>query len=283
MPLHGFRNAAYLNLIRIVPFEYIVLAGAGGGGGADNQTEGGGGGGAGGYRTGLIEQEMSAVLSITVGAGGNGAPTHPATPQFGSKGGTSTFAGISSAGGGSGGIARDTVSSVMDGGSGGGAAGRSTRSGFGNTPATDPAQGFNGKDPPVANQAVAGGGGGATGTGSGDIYLGGPGATSSLSGASQTYGVGGQGGRGTSTAGYVAGAPNTGTGGAGGYGRNSPAGGDQTCQGGRAGGSGVVVVRYPDSFPELEIGAGLSANPPVVSGGYRSYVFTLGSGTINIS
>jgi hypothetical protein len=27
----------------------------------------------------------------------------------------------------------------------------------------------------------------------------------------------------------------------------------------------------------------LSANPPVVSGGYRSYVFTLGSGTINIS
>jgi hypothetical protein len=291
----GIKNSQWP---RTIPFEYVIVAGAGGGGGADNQTEGGGGGGAGGYRTGTVYREISAILTVTVGAGGNGAPTHPTSPQFGSKGGNSVFAGVTSNGGGSGGIARDTVSTLMDGGSGGGAAGRQTRAGFGNTPARDPVQGFDGRDPVPINNNEAGGGGGATGSGSGSIYLGGPGATTLITGTSRTHSIGGQGGRGISTAGYVAGAANSGTGGAGGYGRNSPAGGDQTCQGGQSGGSGIIFIKYPDIFANLLIGPGLvidngaggnvlggsgfPASPSFTTSGFKIYMFKSGSGTITI-
>jgi hypothetical protein len=58
-------------------------------------------------------------------------------------------------------------------------------------------------------------------------------------------------------------------------------GGDQTSQGGRNGGSGIVIIKYPEGFPALTVPAGLISNPPVVSGGYRTYVFTSGSGTLS--
>jgi hypothetical protein len=67
----------------------------------------------------------------------------------------------------------------------------------------------------------------------------------------------------------AAGATNTGQG----------AGGD----GGAAGGSGIVILRYPDTMPNLTtIGAGLTSTGPTTSGGYKYYKFTAGTGTVTI-
>jgi hypothetical protein len=50
---------------------------------------------------------------------------------------------------------------------------------------------------------------------------------------------------------------------------------------GSAGGSGVVVLAYPDIYPALStISAGLTYDQPTRSG-YRVYRFTAGSGTIS--
>jgi hypothetical protein len=83
----------------------------------------------------------------------------------------------------------------------------------------------------------------------------------------------------TDTAGN--GSANTGGGGGGG-GRFSVDAGN--------GGSGIVIIRYPDSFDNLtSIGAGLamsaespSAGSPKVSGGFKIYIFTGGTGTVTI-
>jgi hypothetical protein len=46
------------------------------------------------------------------------------------------------------------------------------------------------------------------------------------------------------------------------------------------GGSGIVIIRYPTQFPTLSsIGNGLSYNY-AVSGGFRYYAFTAGTGTV---
>jgi hypothetical protein len=54
----------------------------------------------------------------------------------------------------------------------------------------------------------------------------------------------------------------------------SPAGGN--------GGSGIVVIRYPDSYAAAtSIGGGLTYST-TTSGGYRIYTFTAGTGTVTI-
>jgi hypothetical protein len=74
-------------------------------------------------------------------------------------------------------------------------------------------------------------------------------------------GLGGGGGIGSS-----AGAPNTGGGGAG-----AQWGGDQGGDAGN-GGSGIVIIRYPDTFPAA---AATTGSPTVtVTGGYRIYKWT---------
>jgi len=52
---------------------------------------------------------------------------------------------------------------------------------------------------------------------------------------------------------------------------------------GKNGGSGVVIIKYPDAYPALSFAGapGLVAGAPTVSGGYRIYRFTSGSGTIS--
>jgi hypothetical protein len=48
------------------------------------------------------------------------------------------------------------------------------------------------------------------------------------------------------------------------------------------GGSGIVVIAYPDTYPALSsIGAGLTYNQPTRSG-YRVYRFTAGTGTVTV-
>jgi hypothetical protein len=89
-------------------------------------------------------------------------------------------------------------------------------------------------------------------------------------------GAGGSGGGGkgflSNVSPAVAGTANTGGGGGGG----GYASGDTV---GAAGGSGVVVLRYPDSYPAANATTG---SPTItVSGGYRIYTWT-SSGTITL-
>ena len=68
------------------------------------------------------------------------------------------------------------------------------------------------------------------------------------------------------------GAANTGTGGN---------GADPNTWGG-AGGSGIVILRYADSLKDLTtIAAGLTYTR-TVTGGYKIYTFTAGTGTITV-
>jgi len=249
--------------------DYLVVAG---GGGASSSYAGGGG--AGGFRMSnthsLPAPETSPLANpsgitlaatpytITVGGGGAGAST-------GANGDPSTFATITSAGGGySSGY--PTPSAANPGGSGG--AGRSI--GTGNDPPTSPPQGNDGgSSPPGINAQGGGGGAGAAGgaggpsntvPGPGGIgsyisnsfvgptapsygetgpvtptryFAGGGGGGSDVAQPTDTGGIGGGGsGRNASPATDRAGAENMG-GGAGG-----------TPGGGENGGSGIIMIRY---------------------------------------
>lgn len=92
--------------------------------------------------------------------------------------------------------------------------------------------------------------------------------------------VGGDGGGGsgsgsnadTATAGSV----NTGSGGGGGG--STPGVGNSV---GKNGGSGIVIIKYPDSYT-LTIGAGLTSSTST-SGGFKITSFTAGSDTISFA
>jgi hypothetical protein len=251
--------------------DYLVVAGGGGGGGAHH----GAGGGAGGFRessgaaSGCYTASplgacvsalpvISTTYPITVGAGG-AAPgaSPPAIPP--NPGSNSSFSSIISTGGGGG------AGGPLDGepgGSGGGGDDTNTpaTAGAGNTPPVSPPQGNPGSQSGYSSPHYGmGAGGGATSAGTAGSSSaggnGGNGATTSISGCSATYagggggssynggtaGAGGPGGGGTGTTGCTAngtaGTANTGGGGGGGE-RGVP------CEGGKAGGSGIVIIRY---------------------------------------
>jgi len=233
--------------------DYLVVAG-GGSGQAEFGT-----GGAGGYREsvpspaawtsspianpGNARPVTVQGYSIVVGGGG----TTP-SPTCGS---VSTFADITSAGGGKG-----TSTQGTPGGSGGGGAAEPSpcnAGGTGNDPVVSPAQGFDGGDGANCGGSGSrggGGGGGATAAGTNGSPSsggsGGAGATSSINGTPTTRaggggagpgGTGGPGGGGNGAPGTPRdGSVNTGGGGAS-WGR--PVGGAAG-----AGGSGIVILRY---------------------------------------
>jgi hypothetical protein len=231
--------------------EYLIV----GAGGASYSSYGGG---AGGFRTGTFStpQTGNMVYTIVVGAaqnGNNGAASNIS--------GGYLSAPISAAGGG--------LGYGNDGGSGGGGGIQGYPYGLGNTPPTIPPQGYNGGSQ---------GGGGAGGVGVG--MDGGPGANSSITGVDMAYAGGGGGG---------SGAGGIGGGGSGGFSGNpgywygvdgSPRTGDTRSGapnsgggGGNGGtaGSGVVIIRYPTSYPVPTANVG---NPNVIiTGGYRVYRF----------
>lgn len=287
--------------------EYLVLAGGGGGGGGSNAGgyTGGGGGGAGGLRTGIIDVVNGVTYNVTVGAGGSaGAPA-----TFGSNGSSSVFSSITSNGGGRGsngaGIAYDGT-----GGGGGGAGGSGGGSGYRFTVggAGTSGQGNNGGFAGTGEEGSGGGGGagavGSNGSTSPAQYTGGnggAGANSSITGTLVTYaggggagglgdggydgkgGTGGIGGGGTgggrngvyTTPGGDATAGTTNLGGGGGGGTRNVGGNTPAL--GAAGGSGVVIIRYPDTFAAATTTTG---SPQITNaGGYRIYRWT-GSGSI---
>ena len=49
-----------------------------------------------------------------------------------------------------------------------------------------------------------------------------------------------------------------------------------------AGGSGIVIIKYPDTFT-INIGSGLTGATPAASGGFKVTSFTAGTGTITFS
>mgnify|MGYP003135776323 CR=1 FL=1 len=249
--------------------DYLVIAGGGGGGGQEH----GSGGGAGGYRESpgsttcysaspLGASPAAAIpvsvqgYPIAVGGGGAGKNVVPGYAA-GDQGSTSSGLGISSAGGGGG---ASGPQAGGDGGSGGGGSNNNTQFGSGNTPSVTPPQGNNGGVSGYGSPHYGmGGGGGAGATGSTGSTsaggAGGAGVTSSINatptqraggGGGSSYnggtaGAGGAGGGGTGTRGNnangTAGTANTGGGG----------GGGERCvpsNGGKNGGSGIVIIRY---------------------------------------
>ena len=173
--------------------DYMVVAGGGsgpgGGGGAGGLRESSGAA-SGCYSASPLGACVSALpasvqgYSITVGAAGSNVPC------AGSKGNNSIFSTITSTGGGGGGVRN--VKPGQPGGSGGGGSDYNNfPGGTGNTPPVSPPQGNNGGTGGVPATESTGGGGGAGGASSG--YSPGPGVSSSISGSSVPYAIGGSG------------------------------------------------------------------------------------------
>ena len=263
--LQGLIQGAWSGPQKTNYVEYLVVAG---GGGADA-----GGGGAGGLLQGLTPVTTGSSITVTVGGGGSGG--YPAA-----DGQNSVFGAISARGGGRGSMAvngyqPDVSGGAYSGGSGGGAY-QTSVPGFG-TPGQGNSGGNNGYGSP---SSTAGGGGGAGTIGLNTVVLytganGGAGISSAISGTVTAYagggagggyqsvGVGGVGGGGN--AGF-AGTANTGGGG----------GGYRQCPGnlsGAAGGSGIVIISYPDTYSAPASFGG--ANSPTAS--------TSGSGSLSFN
>jgi hypothetical protein len=289
-----------VTIVNTVTVEALVIAGGAGGGTADAAYFSAAGGGAGGYLYFPSLFLAGPSIPITVGAGGAaGSGNLSGTNGTSSRIGTTTLA--VGGGGGSG----SNASAGNSGGSGGGtvqllAVGAGTSG-----------QGFNGGQ---GNQGGGGGGGAGAvgGSGADPQGQGRPGgagsnahsswATATSSGVSGFYAGGGGGGHttyylqpnqvivnggsggggtgggsttGTKALASTAGTANTGSGGGGGGGTSTADG----FQPGRAGGSGIVIIRYSSDLPAFTSTTG---SPDVyVTGGFRYYKFT-GSGSVTV-
>ena len=268
--------------------SYLVVAGGGGGSW--------GGGGAGGLRTsygsttgggGSAEATLNLAVAtqypVTVGGpggAGNGSSSN------GGNGSNSIFYNITSTGGGGGG----PQGPGQPGGSGGGTA---NTLGAGGAATSSPVQGYKGGD---GNNNAGSGGGGAGGEGAqasgNNGGNGGVGLDVGINGSSVFYaggggggnrdgssaGSGGSGGGGDSSSSYSAnnaqsGSNNTGGGGGGASYNNSG-----SWNSGAAGGSGIVILRYPSLYTI----SGLSGTTTTV--GIDSVTtFTAGTGNITFS
>lgn len=258
---HTFLASGTFTPTQSITADYLVVAGGGGGG-----SYRAGGGGAGGLRCtvtatgggGSLESALSLTSStnytVTIGAGGAaGGVTAPA--DLGGNGSNSVFSTITSIGGGGG--AGDSTTPGQNGGSGGGGNGNGSSGAGGTGTANQGYAGGTGNN--SAPNYGGGGGGGANAVGGAGTSTtggtGGAGVATSISGSSTTYAGGGGGGT------YNGGTGGSGGGGGGGQGgsaaaNNQTAGGTNTGGGGgaggysgsagygRAGGSGIVIIRY---------------------------------------
>jgi hypothetical protein len=303
---YNANNETASALVPDVPLivDYLVVAGGGGGGASIS-----GGGGAGGLRTsygstqgGGQSSESNLTLTggtnytVTVGAGGvGGTDSGIGGVANGSNGGNSVFSTITSIGGGTSEDYGGAGTSGIDGGSGGGGP-RRAGSTYGNAVTSPVVHGYRGGSGSTSggtdNYGSGGGGGGAGSVGgnaSGSTGgAGGSGLAVSITGSPVTYAGGGGGGcyngtggsgtdgGGNGSSGTVAatnGSPNVGAGGG--------AGGYPTTTSGGDGGSGVVIIRYPDAYT-VTIGAGLTGST-TTDGSDKVTTFTAGTGNISFS
>lgn len=275
--------------------EYLVVAGGGGGG-----AQSGGGGGAGGLLTGITPVTAGSSITVTVGAAGTGT-AYNGNPTYGGNGSNSVFNAITAIGGGGGGA--DGATNNYYAPSGGSGGGGGMRSGIGG-------QGIAGQGNAGGssqNQVYASGGGGGAGSkGLDQIYSstagyngpgnGGSGVASVISGVTTAYAGGGGGGvwsgtgnfgpalggaggggigaRGDAISLATAGTANTGGGGGGGSSSTSTA-----YSSGANGGSGIVILSYPDVYPAA---ASTTGSPTVSTSGSGSF-YNAGAGALGFS
>jgi hypothetical protein len=248
--VHTFTSSGNLTVQKTGSVEVLVVAGGGSAGAALYHSGGGGAGGL--IYKGDYQIENNSTITVTVGAGGV-APTTEGSR--GNNGNNSVFGTLTAIGGGGGGTYQNATG--LNGGSGGG--GGAENGVFGAGGQGTAGQGFDGGDynGDAGSSKNSGGGGGAAqvgqdGRGFSSGGNGGNGIQYSINGTN-TYYAGGGGGStevvGVTTIGGLGGGGNgnwnTGqngtanTGGGGGAGeRISPA-----TTG--AGGSGIVIIRYP--------------------------------------
>lgn len=254
---HTFTFSGTFTPTQSLSCDYLVVAGGGGGGG--NQAGGGGGGG---FKNGSSFSVTAQNYSITVGAGGAG--TNNGT---GTTGSNSVFSSITANGGGGGGGGANSSNGANGGSGGGGSGGNGSGGGSGGT-----ANGGSGGNNGGTGSAYRGGGGGGAGASganapSGGLGsnsqagAGGNGTASSITGSSVTY-AGGGAGQVYAQSGATISAASGGSGGGGNGGvfqegsfnqNTAPTagtanlgGGGGAAQGtGAAGGSGIVIIRYP--------------------------------------
>ena len=288
--------------------EYLVVAGGGAGGSNAKGWNTQGGGGAGGFRTSvpgatsgrnssaeaLYSIQTGTPITVTVGAGG----------VNGTNGGDSQFGTVVSLGGGAGAIpangsAWSPGSPANDGGSGGGGGGDATSTYVPTTAGAGTAgQGYGGgtKINGAGGPAWGGSGGGGAGAVGGDNSSnssgnGGAGLTSSITGTSTSYAGGGGAAAGSNTSSSSGGYGGAGGGGTGARFDRSATGGDTNSGGGGgggqqgggtpsisgSGGSGIVIIRYADTYlPAVSTTGSPTYTTPT---GYRVYKFT-SSGSI---
>jgi len=255
--IHTFTSSGTFTPQTGLTCDYLVVAG-GAGGGQHPTGAGAGGGGAGGLRStvtatgggGALESALllssATNYTVTIGAGGAAGSS-----SAGTNGVNSVFATITSTGGGGGDRGNNAGSSTgSNGGSGGGSGSATTTRTAGiASPSGQGYAGGVGAQQPTNYGGAGGGGAGAVGSNGGAAGgAGGNGVATVISGTSTTYagggggatsGAGGSGGGGTGGSGggtgQTAGGTNTGGGGGAGYGSGIAA----------AGGSGIVIIRYP--------------------------------------
>lgn len=248
----------------------VVAGGAGGSGGAEvSDNRYGAGGGAGGLRSSIsptggggspesaAQVALATNYTVTVGAGGGGG----GVGGTGGQGNNSVFSSITSLGGGFGGKAGGSGAG-NSGGCGGGGAGQTGGTGGAGTAG----QGYAGGASAGSNSAGGGGGAGGVGTPGTSSGTAGAGVNNDLTGSGVGYSTGGY----TTSGGGPAGTANTGNGGVGNY----------NAANGSAGGSGIVVLRYPDTRT-ITIGAGLSGSTGAASGGFKRTTITSGTGNVS--
>ena len=279
--------------------DYLVVAGGGGGGSAHGAS--GAGGGAGEYLSKTAQSlVVSTAYTITIGAGGAGGSGNTPATGRGIQGSNSVFI-ETTRGGGFGRVAGGSPLGVYAGSDGGSGGGGSYNGAGGASTAVSPGLGSAGGSAATASPFGSGGGGGAGAAGLNGTTTtggnGGSGVTNSITVASGTgpyYAAGGGGGIYQNTNVGIGG---NGIGGSSNYGNNATPGSPYTGSGGGggtysnivglggAGGSGIVILRYPDAYETaISSGGGLvnQVDSTTVSG-YKIEKITAGSGTITFS
>ncbi len=265
--------------------EYLVVGGGGHGPGGFSGGYGPGGGGAGGLRNSYSGENsgggaageatkgivLGQTYSITVAAGA----TNVGTGNLGVPAQSSKFDTIAAVGGGNGNRFGSTSNlKASDYGSGAGQAGRGSSGSWNTYLFNNPTQGFVGGNRSGYQGGAGGGAGGAGGTG----YSTGAGVSSSITGSAVNYAQGGAGGINTSFFNGVAGAANTGNGGRAGAYASSGYGSTN----GGAGGSGIVILRYPNSY-SISVGGGLTNGGEQTDGADKYIKITAGTDTVSWS
>jgi hypothetical protein len=230
----------------------LLVVGGGGGGGQGNYENGGGGGGGVVY---IVEKTLAAgTYKVIVGKGG-GAATTGYDSRITLNGSTINVDGISVIGKGGGAAGGGWGGSGAGGNKNGGAGSATQGNTFWNG-SSYVAGGFNGQNGGAYNGGGGGGAGEAGGTDGG--LEGGDGRAVNITGTNTFYGGGGAGGgygvtpggdgggggTGNWGSGGGAAAANTGGGGGGAYNIGGGPGG--------AGGSGIVIIRYRQTLPQIE-------------------------------